>query len=828
MTASPTAPAPPARRFTRDDILRLGASGRAWEFLPVALQALRAAPQDGAIRLLAAANFAKIGLRTAALELLEALPAAAQAEETVASLRRAALGLPADEVPAEESEGVLRRNLAALAGRAAGVDPDAPPAAWAAKRRSEAWYRSNDGGIVRRERGSWEPGAWRGLGDHRGAAARFGERHLGEGQARENAYYLEGADPPWLLLEVAKRTPAGADGFQPRIRLVQADAMELLDGLAQADLTEVLGEERVSVYAGPEAGARLAADLRDRLDVQVRGARIPLIGVRTRVEPSLDAIVREAEAAQAAEHARLAQQAAEMYDGRDAAWWARRYAAAAEAAGRPLRVLVPTCRYTTYVQHAAGDLAAALEAAGCEARVLIEPDAHSKFSSVAYLRALVEFEPDLIVLVNYTRSWLGPWMPRTVPFVCWIQDAMPHQFDAAAGAAQGELDFLVGHVHPELRERFGYPEGRSLSFPVVASARKFHGGEVGPALRERYACEVALVSHHSEPPEALHARLVAEAGGDGRVRSLLGALRPRVEEALRNTMVHGPLNLLRHVSGVTAREVLGREPDAKLLTTLYRHYALPMADRILRHEAVAWAAEVAERRGWRLRLYGRGWERHERFGRYAAGEVEHGEALRACYRSAAAHLHVSVNTLVHQRVLECAMSGGLPIVRLTADALGSAAVRWRAETAAGADACACHVESRAAGYAVADHPSGMLLTRLRQLAGTPHAGMVWWNGPEPLASLELDPVWLLGDIAEVAFATADGLEAALLRAVENPGWRSAMSSWIARRARERLTHDALARRMIGLVRESLGGPAAAVSASRPPAGTPGGPAAPRA
>lgn len=785
------------------------------------------APQDHGMRLLAAAAFAQIGLRTPALELLDLLPAEVARDASVVGLRGAAEAMPDDRIDAATSLAVARANAEAL--RARGVDLLPHLARWAERRAAEAWYTGGGGNIVRRVRGSWRAADWRGLADQRGAAAAFAARHLPDpanpaGPACQSTYTIEGVDPPWFLLELHRRTaPAGGssgrsgfiDAFSPCLFVLQADPQEMLDGLAQADLREVLSDARVRVLAGPDAGERFGELLRERLDFHITGAFIPLSGLRTRLAPSPGRILEEAEAAQLREHERLAARVRATYEARDRAWWAARYEralagrsapgdAGAPCADGPLRVLVLSCRYTTYIRHAAEDLAEAFAAAGCRTRVLLEPDAQARFSSVSYLRALDGFEPDLIVLANYTRATLGPWLPRSLPFVCWLQDAMPHQFDARAGAAQGEMDFLVGHVHAELHERFGYPRERSLQFPVVAGSRKFHAGAVDPELARRFECEIALVSHHSETPEAMHERLVREGGTSPQVARLLEALRPRVEEAVGLACVHGPLNLLRHYALLTARDVLGAEPDAKLLTTLYRHYALPLADRILRHEAVAWAARIAERRGWRLHLYGRGWEHHPRFAPHARGPVEHGEALRACYRSAAAHLHVSVNTLVHQRVLECALSGGLPLARLTSDAFGPSLHRAGAALRAAAGPVACSLEHQRDGYRIVDAPESLAWASLRQRCGLDAEPILWdWTPDAPPPPPERDPAWVLGDLGEVGFTDAASLERAMEHAVENPGWRGAMSGWIARRARERLTHDAFAARILGLVSGTL-------------------------
>ena len=39
---------------------------------------------------------------------------------------------------------------------------------------------------------------------------------------------------------------------------------------------------------------------------------------------------------------------------------------------------------------------------------------------------------------------------------------------------------------------------------MVASEHKFHAAPITSAQRERFACDLAFVSHHSQTPEAMH------------------------------------------------------------------------------------------------------------------------------------------------------------------------------------------------------------------------------------------------------------------------------------------------------------------------------------
>jgi glycosyltransferase involved in cell wall biosynthesis len=71
------------------------------------------------------------------------------------------------------------------------------------------------------------------------------------------------------------------------------------------------------------------------------------------------------------------------------------------------------------------------------------------------------------------------------------------------------------------------------------------------------------------------------------------------------------------------------------------------------------------------------------------------------------------------------------------------------------------------------------------------------------ADLDRDDAWLLGDSAQITFATPQELEQLVERAVERPVWRDNISEAIARRARERYTTDRFAQRIIDLVRSSF-------------------------
>lgn len=796
MTPSETQPT--RRAVTRDEVIALGRAGRPRQFLPLAAQIVERVPGDEGLRFLLAANVAQLGLRTLAREILDSL-AHARRDPEVARLAEAVEQLPDDRVALAVRLATALGNLRAL--RVRGVDLAGPFEAWREDLARSQCFRCADGNLVRRLGRAGAPPWTHFLADQRGAAEQFARARLAGADLFPRPLAIEGIDPPWLF-DLAWRTLArNRIGYAPPITIVQADPMEFLDGLSAADLREQLVDPRVRVFVGPDASQRWLNDALERLDEVVLGGVVTLPGTRTRVSPAAEAVMGRASAAQAEEFRRVQARVEAAYRDRDAPWWSRRYSEAA-AGGPPLRVLVPTSRFSTYIRHAAEDLAEAFRALGCEAMVATEPRPEARLSAVGHARVVERFEPDLIALINYFRGDADLPYPANVPWLCWVQDALPHQFTERAW---GELDFIAGHVHRELSSRESFPRERAVQFPVVASARKFHEGPIDPGMRARFAGEIAYVSHQSETPAAFHERSRREANNEGAGR-LLDELRPLVEAEAAEPMGS---SLAARLEALT-RRVVGERAE-RGVTYLFRHYALPLADRVLRHQTLEWAAEICRRRGWRLRIYGRGWESHPTLSGFARAELSHGEELRACYQASLVHLHASASALVHQRVMECALSGGLPLARLTYDAVSESTGWGQREALLHARAPLRDEATGKIGLVVADSPALGAIAEQRRRIGMDLPEIVWisaaraasYRRPDHPGATGLHPAWLLGDFAEATFRTAQELERLVDRALQDPQARRERSHAMAERVRARCTTEVFAGRMLGLISESL-------------------------
>jgi len=813
---SAPANAAPTARLSRDQVIRLGQSGRPWDFIPVAERALLVAPQDAQIRVLAAANLARLHLRTLALEALSVLEPQQQDDPNVRAISSLMAQLPDDAISVGVRLARVKVNLEALAGRAVDLIEHLP--AWEARTSREKWFAASDGNIVcmgpgRAVRCADDLGQARGLD----MGVRLEKGPGGEPVCADDTpwFLVEGIDPPWLFRRVTASLPRALDGYWPRVYLVQADPIEFLDGLAHADLRAELSQARVEIFVGPDAPQRLAGDMASR-----GGARLATVSAltpptRTPLSPPISEVIVRAQRAQR-ERADAARASAEAhFRSMDRAAWSRRFAEGlAPASPNPLRVLIPTYRFSTFIRHSSADLAAALRTLGCRVDVLMEPDESSKLGLAAYELTLGELKPDLIVRINYPRSTTG-WIDAPMPFVTWIQDAMPHLFREQVGGAQGDMDFVVGHLYPELFTQFDYPRRRTLDEPVSASAEKFHPGPVSDELRRRLSCDVAYVSHQSETPEDLHRRLCAQAQVEPGLAQVFDALRPLVEAAARGAMERFPVAALTDASRRALRDVTGKDPDDRTVTRLTKQYAEPLGERFVRHAALEWAAAAARDKGWSLKIFGRGWDRHPTLRRFAAGELNHGEELRAAYRCAKVHLHMSLRTNMHQRVLECVLSGGTPFCLATrADYQAFKDAALRAALVTGIEPATTNFEDGTLGFDPSSHPALASLSRVARALKLGDGGPVW-VGParrEMILRERPEPgpphaIALLGESCACFFTGEADFRLRLERLLNDDAARTQAVDGARGRVLEHATVHGLAKRMLALVRRELDAPA---------------------
>lgn len=782
---------------TIDALLALAAApNSSWRFVPLATQRLDAGKRNPELIALLAAHAVRLGLRTLALDALDALPDDFADDPQVGSLRDAARALRPDTLTPERRVALARANCDALG--AAGGELRASLDEWSRRASGAQAFVTTDRNIALRADPS-RPFAFQMLCDARArATAAWKPSPLAaDDPTGAPPVFVAGFRTPCLLERVIAGTPIGATGYSPRIWLYEPDQMHALDALSFRDLRGVLTESRLLAFLGAGAGERLAEAMGDHAEEHL--PREIVIDDSAACANEASRMVRDAADAQVREHEQLHAAIATRAGNRDARFWADRFESA--TSDDPLRVMIATTRYSTVMHASATGLAEGLRENGCAAEVLAEPDTHARMSSLAYLRRIDAFDPDLIVLINFPRSMLSSAVPRGVPCLTWVQDMMPHLVDPSHAAKATPLDLAVGGLSLRITEALGLRRWAHTRFPIVASTRKFRRVEAHGA--DEFACETAYIGNQSEPLAELVARFkktLAPLGVDTRfVEEIQRAIVPLLDDP---SVIWA--NELRAATIGTVESLTGKTPRPFEVERLVSVCVQPLADRMLRHQTLEWAAWICARRGWRFRIFGRGWERHPTLAAHAQGPVAHGEPLREIYRTSAATLHASVTVLAHQRVLECALSGGITLCRHIEDAVAatrnSAIVSAMLRGVASRDD-SVHPDATPELLKFAAHLER--LNRPAEASYTVRDALYLDSDPEEVIAYERSPLELLVHPERVLFTTESALESMLERTVNDRAWRDTTSDAIAEHTKSHASDDALARTMIDLTRTAM-------------------------
>jgi hypothetical protein len=324
----------------------------------------------------------------------------------------------------------------------------------------------------------------------------------------------------------------------------------------------------------------------------------------------------------------------------------------------PLRIVGITTRYSTVLQHSVREMQAAVAAAGHEMEVAIEPDDQSLENP--YVERIAEFKPDLIFQISRMR-YENPQIPRHVPFLVWDQDNLPGMRTEGATASLDRLTYVAGHGAFHGYVYLGWPRRNCIMCQPAAATHRYANQPLAPEDLARYACDMSYVSNASGSAGELREQLAAHWRGD----AAEGLFRGLTEAVLSERDDSGNWNSPR-LQGLLGEfeQREGVKLDARRASEVVMG-AVTVADRAFRHRMLEWAADLADQRGYSLRIYGNGWDQHARFVKYAAGTARQGEELRAIYLASKINLQIIETGFLHSRALDGMAAGGFFLTRRT-------------------------------------------------------------------------------------------------------------------------------------------------------------------
>lgn len=313
----------------------------------------------------------------------------------------------------------------------------------------------------------------------------------------------------------------------------------------------------------------------------------------------------------------------------------------------PKRILLQSCRYTTFIHGNVVALADTFRAAGHEVEILDEgDDCLNWIGPAAVEEAVARFRPDIYLRINHLRAETGARLPESLPVGAWIQDECASHFDGRLARHWPDRDFITGYN--KLRYvAAGYRVDRFLTAPTPSSANLFGRATTGP---RRYEHDIVYVSHHSRPPAAW----LDDFRSSGRPLDQIRWVE-RLYDLLREADSDGEL-----VSNVESRfgPTLANEGFAPPWPGWFVDFHVRLANLFFRQRVLTWIAED----GFELRLFGAGWDAHPTLGQFARGPVPYGAPLRDLYQSAKVVLQLTTTGNLHQRLIEAWLAGALVVM----------------------------------------------------------------------------------------------------------------------------------------------------------------------
>jgi len=643
----------------REQMLRHLADHREYEFLTMAEPFLEAVPSDEYVRLMAVRTYVTLGLIRPALDLLENTGDAAATPRELAALREKLLAIEPPPASWDAQTGRFETNLAALTAR--NVDAAAIRDAWQADVRHYQRFADVNGQHQVRRRD--DQGLWSWFPCLRHHETRDGRDPLPDTGDRRFPMPIafHGIGLGGLFERAYAESLDTFLGFSSAVYLIEPELAVLAVALHLREWSELLSDPRVQLFLGPAWRTRLREHALDAVDVPLPVQALT-IGRRSD-KPAGAAVV---EAVKEAHEARntiirdLQAQVAECYSYRTVDHHARRFADAQAGIGAPLRVLATTSSRTTFLQYSMRDALRALESLGCECLLLKERRPFEMLSPARYFEAMLQFEPDLVFVLDHLRAGFGTVLPENLPLLTWDQDQLPHVFTKANVDRIARHDFVAGYSKRRCLE-LGADPSQLLYCDVPTCPEQFGGPPLSEDERTRYTCDVSYVSHASQTPEAFHQQ-ERERYRDAQTIRLLDTLFEMLPPLIQPH--RGPHYALLEV---VLREAMQRRGITTLPQDLHDHlvrwYLWRLGDRVFRQEALEWAADWADRNGRTLRIYGNGWEHHPTLSPYAAGPADNGRELVCIYRASRINLQLMPAGFIHQRSLDGLSAGGFFLAR---------------------------------------------------------------------------------------------------------------------------------------------------------------------
>jgi hypothetical protein len=328
---------------------------------------------------------------------------------------------------------------------------------------------------------------------------------------------------------------------------------------------------------------------------------------------------------------------------------------------RPPRLMLVTSRFTSVLQYATRDTAAAFEQLGWQTFISIEQSPEERAFVRSIHAHLDAFKPDVVFLIDYLRKDAEGAYPANLPVISWLQDHMQHLLEPGVGAKIDPLNFVLTFAAPMFIHKHGYPPGQCIDVPMMMAKDRgidfaVHEENESPRFDLTYVSNVSGTSERLKAVTLDNTQDASKAFIEDLADKLIA--HDAVGHSLPTYLdLHEFICNQSNMHLLPAGSQLESEAIVKLLWN-------PLNIGLYRQQSLRWVAEIARSTDLKLGIFGNGWEAHPDFAEFAQGPVQPGEPLEQLTRDTRINLNLEPYACFsHHRLLDGIMSGGFFLVR---------------------------------------------------------------------------------------------------------------------------------------------------------------------
>ncbi len=251
----------------------------------------------------------------------------------------------------------------------------------------------------------------------------FIKNFIDEKNSTFDTYLVLGAGDAMLLKTVLEKTVYHGqwNGFEQVVYLIEPSVEYFVILTHLLDITEYIEKNRLRIFVGPSA----LSDFSLYLETQ-EFARIPnhffachyfwQSGLLNKLKSDCTKLQLQI----LIDAGEISSELSSYYESLPLSHWKDLFSNTSQ-----LTIVGYSTTATSFLQYCTRDLLNGFAQHGHRAELLIEPDGTSTLRRSWLANKLNLLKPDLIVVIGHLRDEFT-WIPKKIPYICWIQDPLPN------------------------------------------------------------------------------------------------------------------------------------------------------------------------------------------------------------------------------------------------------------------------------------------------------------------------------------------------------------------------------------------------------------------